>query len=59
MTLHEDAGQVRRGQAPQVLAALNNTVIGLVLQTGANNLAAAQRAFAHTFDRLLARQHAT
>lgn len=58
VTLHEDAGQVRRGHAPQVLAALNNTVIGLVLQTGADNLAAAQRTFAHAFDRLLARQYA-
>ncbi|NWG18777.1 MAG: ISAs1 family transposase, partial [Chloroflexi bacterium] len=58
VTLHEDAGQVRRGHAPQVLAALNNTVIGLVLQTGARNLAAAQRAFAYTFERILARQNA-
>lgn len=58
VTLHEDAGQVRRGQAPQVLAALNNTVIGLVCQTGAHNLAAAQRAFAYAFERLLARQQA-
>lgn len=58
VTLREDACQVRRGRAPQVLAALNNTVIGLVLQTGARNLAAAQRAFASAFDRLLARQNA-
>jgi predicted transposase YbfD/YdcC len=58
VTLHEDAGQVRRGHAPQVLAALNNTVIGLVLQTGARNLAAAQRAFAYAFERMLARQNA-
>jgi predicted transposase YbfD/YdcC len=58
VTLHEDAGQVRRGHAPQVLAALNNTVIGLVLQTGAQNLAAAQRAFAYTFERILARKNA-
>lgn len=56
--LAEDACQVRRGQGPQVLAALNNTVIGLVLQTGAHNLAAAQRAFAYTFERILARQNA-
>lgn len=58
VTLHEDAGQVRRGHAPQVLAALNNTVIGLVLQTGARNLAAAQRAFDYAFERILARQNA-
>lgn len=58
VTLREDACQVRRGCAPQVLAALNNTVIGLALQTGARNLAAVQRAFAYAFDRVLARQNA-
>jgi predicted transposase YbfD/YdcC len=55
VTLEEDACQVRRGQAPQVLAVLNNVVLGLVLRTGARNLAAAQRSFAYSFDRLLAR----
>jgi predicted transposase YbfD/YdcC len=55
VTLAEDACQVRRGNAPQVLAALNNTVIGIVSQTGERNLPAAQRAFAHAFDRMLAR----
>jgi predicted transposase YbfD/YdcC len=59
VTLSEDACQVRRGQAPQVLAALNNTVVGIVLRAGERNLAAAQRAFAYTFDRLLARHTAT
>jgi predicted transposase YbfD/YdcC len=58
VTLEEDACQVRRGQAPEVLAALNNVVIGLVLQTGERNLAAAQRAFGYAFDRLLARRAA-
>jgi predicted transposase YbfD/YdcC len=58
VTLEEDACQVRRGQAPQVLAALNNTVIGLVLQTGVQNLAAAQRAFDYAFERILVRQYA-
>ncbi len=29
VTLREDACQVRRGQAPQVLAALNNVVVGI------------------------------
>jgi predicted transposase YbfD/YdcC len=56
VTLQEDACQVRRGQAPQVLAALNNATIGIVLQAGADNLAAAQRVFTYTFDRLLARR---
>lgn len=55
VTLAEDACQVRHGQAPQVLAALNNTVVGIVRRAGEANLAAAQRAFAYAFDRLLAR----
>ena len=59
VTLHEDACQVRRGQAPQVLAALNNTVLGIVLHAGERNLAASQRAFAYAFDRLLAHSTAT
>jgi predicted transposase YbfD/YdcC len=53
VTLHEDAGQLRRGDGPHVLAALNNAVIGIVLQTGHTNLAAAQRAFDFPFDRFL------
>jgi predicted transposase YbfD/YdcC len=55
VTLHEDAGQVRRGTAPQVLAALNNAVVGIAVQQGARNLAAIQRQFAYQFDRALAR----
>lgn len=54
VTLQEDACQVRRGQAPHVLAALNNVVIGIVLRAGHENLAAAQRAFTYAFDRILA-----
>jgi predicted transposase YbfD/YdcC len=54
VSLQEDACQVRRGQAPQVLAALNNVVIGIVQQAGHHNLPAAQRAFTYAFDRLLA-----
>lgn len=56
VTLKEDACQVRRGRAPQVLAVLNNLVLGFVLRTGERNLAAAQRTFAYSFDRLLARR---
>jgi hypothetical protein len=55
VTLQEDACQLRRGDGPQVLAALNNAVVGMVLQTGERNLAAAQRAFDYAFDRALAR----
>jgi len=54
VSLQEDACQVRRGQAPQVLAALNNVVIGIVQQAGHHNLPAMQRAFTYAFDRLLA-----
>lgn len=42
-TLREDWCQVRRGTAPQVLALLNNLVIGLVLRSGERNLAHARR----------------
>jgi len=55
VSLAEDACQVRRGHGPQVLATLNNTVIGIVLTTGQRNLAAAQRAFSYAVDRILAR----
>ena len=54
VTLQEDACQLRRGDGPQVLAALNNVVVGLVLQAGERNLAAAQRSFDYAFDRALA-----
>jgi predicted transposase YbfD/YdcC len=53
VTLREDACQVRRGHAPQVLAALNNLVVGLVQQAGSCNLAATQREFAFVFDQHL------
>jgi len=45
VTLEEDRCQVRRGQAPPVMAARNTTVVGIVQQAGERNLAAAQRAF--------------
>lgn len=43
VTLGEDASQVRCGAAPQVLAALRNTTIGLLHRAGAPNIAAALR----------------
>jgi len=55
VTLHEDACQLRRGQAPHTNAALNNVVVSLVLSSGETNLAAVQRRFAYAFDRALAR----
>jgi predicted transposase YbfD/YdcC len=53
VTLHEDASQVRMGQAPHVLATLNNAVCGLLARAGLSNLAALQRSLAAAFDRLL------
>jgi hypothetical protein len=44
------------GQAPHVLATLNNVICGLTAQAGITNLAACQRAMAATFDRWLFRR---
>jgi predicted transposase YbfD/YdcC len=46
VTFGEDASQVRTGAAPQVLAALRNTVIALLRDAGWTNLAAALRHYA-------------
>jgi len=46
VTFDEDHGQVRKGNIPQVMAALRNMVIGLMRKTGENNIAAACRKFA-------------
>lgn len=43
VTLGEDACQVRTGAAPEVLAALRNTVIGVFRQAGEPNIASALR----------------
>ena len=45
VTLGEDACTVSRGQAPQVLATLNNVILALVDRLGVSNLAAQQRIF--------------
>lgn len=55
VSLAEDASRLRRGTGPQVMAALNNAVVSLVLSSGERNLAAGQRRFAFQFDRYLAR----
>jgi hypothetical protein len=52
---HEDAGQPRRGDGPQVLAVVHTAVIGIVLQSGETNLAHARRAFDFPFDCFLGR----
>ena len=53
VTLHEDASQVRKGVAPQVLAALNNLVCGLCARAKVSNLAAFQRFVARRMDQWL------
>ena len=53
-TLREDHAQVRMGHAPQMLAVLNNTVLGMFARLGLTNVAEARRAFAYHFDRALA-----
>jgi predicted transposase YbfD/YdcC len=55
VTLGEDRSQVRMGQAPQVLASLNNLVIGLAARHKQPNLAAWQRRLAYVFDKVLQR----
>jgi predicted transposase YbfD/YdcC len=54
VTLREDHAQTRMGHAPEMLAVLNNTVLGLVARQGETNLAHARREFAYHFDRALA-----
>ena len=46
VTMDEDRSQVRKGNIPQVMAALRNTVIGLLRKAGESNIAAACRKFA-------------
>jgi len=46
VTFDEDRSQVRCGNIPQVMAALRNTVIGLMRWAGHTNIAAACRRFA-------------
>jgi predicted transposase YbfD/YdcC len=53
-TMREDHAQVRMGHAPEMLAVLNNTVLGLFARQGATNVAEARRVFAYQFDRALA-----
>lgn len=55
VTFQEDHAQLRMGQAPEMLAALNNIVIGLFAKQGATNMAHARRDFAYHLDRGLAR----
>lgn len=53
VTFGEDSSQLRRGNAPQVLAALNNTILNLVRSNGATNIAKARREWSFAFTRAL------
>jgi predicted transposase YbfD/YdcC len=55
VSLGEDGSRVRMGQAPHMLACLNNAVCGLAARGGQTNLAALQRSLAAASDRLLFR----
>ena len=46
VTMGEDASQVRKGNIGKVMAAMRNTVIGLMRKTGETNIAAACRKYA-------------
>lgn len=54
VTLGEDASRVRKGAAPQVLAAVRNGVLHLLSDTGAESLAAAVRTMSNCFSKALA-----
>jgi predicted transposase YbfD/YdcC len=53
VSLDEDASLAQMGQAPHVLATVNNFICGLTAQAGVSNLAALQRAMAAAVDRWL------
>ena len=50
-TFQEDRSQLRQGVAPQILATLNNTVLGLLLRRGVVNVAAARRKLEYHINR--------
>lgn len=52
-SLAEDAMRTRTGQAPHVLATLNNLALGLLGRQRISNVAEAQRAIAYHLDRFL------
>ncbi len=51
--LQEDGMRTRTGQAPHVLATLNNLALCLLSSQGITNVAEAQRALAYHIDRFL------
>ena len=55
VTLGEDRSQIRMGQAPHTLAALNNAVLGLFARHKQHNVPSAQRQFSFHLERALGR----
>ena len=55
VTLGEDASQIRKGYAPQVLASLRNAVISCLRSEGVTNIASALRKNACQVPQLLAK----
>jgi len=53
VTFAEDASQVRTGHAPRVMATCRNLVIGMLLITGWDNIAAGLRHHARHSDHAL------
>jgi predicted transposase YbfD/YdcC len=53
VTMGEDASRVRKGAAPQVMAALRNSVIHLLRDTMGDNLAAAMRTMNNSLSQAL------
>jgi predicted transposase YbfD/YdcC len=53
-TMREDHAQLRLGHAPEMLAVLNNTVLGLFARQGETNIAHARREFAYHLEKALA-----
>jgi predicted transposase YbfD/YdcC len=52
-TMHEDHTHLRMGQAPELLAVLNNTAWGVLARLGETNLAQGRRDFAYQLDKAL------
>jgi predicted transposase YbfD/YdcC len=55
VTFGEDASRIRKGAAPQILAACRNAIIGVLRSWGCRNIAAALRDHAYQPRKLLAK----
>lgn len=55
VTLDEDACRIRKGDAPQNLAALRNAIVSMLRMEGCPNIAQGLRAYAWKTQRLLAK----